>query len=311
MHLQAAYVTLLTSTSYLPGTLVLDYSLKSVDSKFPLVVMVTPDVPSETIEVLRKRGIAVKEVNKLEPGAGSHALSSNDARFTDTWTKLRGFQLVEFDRVVLLDSDMIVMKNMDELMDLELPKDWIAAAHVCACNPRKIKHYPLDWIPENCAYTPLSHPTALTSPTQITPTSPRPYALLNSGTVVLTPSHELMHQITQYLCTSPLVPSFSFPDQDLLSHFFKDRWKPLPWCFNALKTLRVIHKPLWRDEEIRCLHYILNDKPWHYRAGDGGFGPDYEEMNRWWWDRFDHVGEEIQRADAMHWKLVSSLVGKT
>ena len=34
---------------------------------------------------------------------------------------------------------------MDELMDLELPKDWVAAAHVCACNPRKLAHYPDDW----------------------------------------------------------------------------------------------------------------------------------------------------------------------
>jgi hypothetical protein len=40
---------------------------------------------------------------------------------------------------------MIVMKNMDELMDLDLLKDHIAAAHVCACNPRKLAHYPADW----------------------------------------------------------------------------------------------------------------------------------------------------------------------
>lgn len=40
---------------------------------------------------------------------------------------------------------MIVMKNMDELMDLVLRKDQIAAAHVCACNPRKLEHYPVDW----------------------------------------------------------------------------------------------------------------------------------------------------------------------
>lgn len=40
---------------------------------------------------------------------------------------------------------MIVRRNMDELMDLELPDDWIASAHACACNPRKLKHYPVDW----------------------------------------------------------------------------------------------------------------------------------------------------------------------
>lgn len=73
----------------------------------------------------------------------------------------RGFELTEFkvrshknnrntltvteQRIVLLDCDMIVRKNMDELMTIELPHDHIAAVHVCACNPRGIEHYPNDW----------------------------------------------------------------------------------------------------------------------------------------------------------------------
>ena len=38
-----------------------------------------------------------------------------------------------------------MLKNMDELMTLDLPNDHIAAVHVCACNPRGIEHYPNDW----------------------------------------------------------------------------------------------------------------------------------------------------------------------
>ena len=45
----------------------------------------------------------------------------------------------------MLDSDMIVMRNMDELMEPDLASDWISAAHVCACNPKKLAHYPEDW----------------------------------------------------------------------------------------------------------------------------------------------------------------------
>jgi hypothetical protein len=40
---------------------------------------------------------------------------------------------------------MIIRRNMDELMELDLPEDEIAAVHVCACNPRKLAHYPPDW----------------------------------------------------------------------------------------------------------------------------------------------------------------------
>lgn len=44
-----------------------------------------------------------------------------------------------------MDSDMLVTSNMDELMTMDLPKDWIAAAHCCTCNPRKLAHYPPEW----------------------------------------------------------------------------------------------------------------------------------------------------------------------
>ncbi|EPQ60695.1 nucleotide-diphospho-sugar transferase [Gloeophyllum trabeum ATCC 11539] len=310
MFPRAAYVSLVTKTEYLPGILVVDHCLKSVGSRYPLVVMVTPTLPEEARNVLARRGIAMREVERLSPRAGSHKLAAHDARFDDTWTKLRAFSLIEYERVVLMDSDMIVRRNMDELMTLDLPRGWIAAAHACACNPRKLKHYPSDWIPENCAYTPLSHPSALTNPTPITDSSPRPYRLLNSGTVVLSPSEEVMRDITNFLHTSPLVATFSFPDQDLLSEFFKGRWKPLPWCYNALKTLRIIHKPLWRDEEIRCLHYILHDKPWHRRIGAEGADEQYEDMHKWWWDMFDEVARDMQKSDPAGWQLVSAQVAR-
>jgi len=269
--------------------------------------MVTRSLTQDGRDILSKMGIAMHEISPLQPQEGTHSLSAHDARFGDTWSKLRVFEMTEYDRIVLLDSDMIVMRNMDELFDLDLPKDWIAAAHACACNPRKLPHYPADWIPENCAHTPMVHPTALTSPPVITERSPRPYNLLNSGTVVLNPSPELFQAITNFLYTSPLVPTFSFPDQDLLAAFFKGRWKPLPWCYNALKTLRNIHKPMWRDEEVRCLHYILDDKPWLKPPGTGG---DYEVVNQWWWDRFEKLCEEMQSTDRTGLELVRSNVAQ-
>jgi len=189
---------------------------------------------------------------------------------------------------------MIVMRNMDELMELDLPSDWIAAAHVCACNPRKLAHYPKDWIPANCAYTPLSHPSSHSQPSSIQPSSPRPYTQLNSGLVVLTPSATLARSIVDFLRTSPLVPTFAFPDQDLLAAYFRDRWKPLPWVYNALKTLRAIHKNLWCDDEVRCLHYILPNKPWKARVREGDIVDDLTELDRWWWERFDKLIGELK-----------------
>ena len=52
-----------------------------------------------------------------------------------------------------LDSDMLVLQNMDELMEMELDppsmagkgKRVFAAGHACVCNPLKKPHYPNDW----------------------------------------------------------------------------------------------------------------------------------------------------------------------
>jgi hypothetical protein len=93
MARRAAYVTLLTTTSYLPGVLVLDRTLRSVDSAFPLVVMVTPMLPQDARSVLERRGIPMRPIESLRPPEGKHSLSTHDARFADTWTKLRCVQI--------------------------------------------------------------------------------------------------------------------------------------------------------------------------------------------------------------------------
>ncbi|CAL1696128.1 unnamed protein product [Somion occarium] len=308
MTRNAAWVTLLTKSEYLPGALVVDQCLKSVGSKYPLVVMATSQLPQEARLILSNRDIPIRDISRLKPQNESSSMAELDSRFTrfaDTWTKLQAFELVEYDRVVLIDSDMVVLRNMDELMDHDLPSDWIAAVHACACNPRRFPHYPDDWIPENCAYSSVVHPTGIINPPVITDSSPRPYKQLNSGLVILTPSLELANDIHRFLMTSPLVSTFAFPDQDLLAAYFEGRWKVLPYVYNALKTLRVIHKPLWRDEEVRCLHYIFHEKPWSTPPGSGG---EYGEIDQWWWDRYEKLGEEMSISDKEGWELVDSHV---
>lgn len=95
---KGAFVTLLTKKSYLPGTLVLARSLRTtppegpqgyVGSKYPLVVMVTPQLPQDARDVLNKENIVMRDVNSLHPAEGVHKLAAHDSRFADTWTKLR------------------------------------------------------------------------------------------------------------------------------------------------------------------------------------------------------------------------------
>src|ERR1700744_3867404 len=89
MSIKAAYVTLLTKDEYLPGTLVLDLCLKQVDSKYPFVVFATKTLSQDARDVLQRRGIHIRDIESLKPLSNAHTLAAHDARFAETWSKLR------------------------------------------------------------------------------------------------------------------------------------------------------------------------------------------------------------------------------
>lgn len=142
---------MITNTKYLPGLLNLDYSLKKHGSKYPLVALYTDTFPPEGHRALNIRRIPKQHVEYILPSI--HKDYSNDPRFYDCWSKLIPFSMVQYDRIVQLDSDMMVLKNMDELMDLDLdPPSFdgkgsrvFAASHACVCNALKKPHYPKNW----------------------------------------------------------------------------------------------------------------------------------------------------------------------
>jgi hypothetical protein len=137
--------------AYLPGLLTLAHSLGASASAYPLVALYTDTFPAAGLAALDARGILHRKVAYLLP-ALPHDYS-NDPRFYDCWSKLTPFSLTEFERVVQLDSDMLVLRNMDELMELELDAPDVggkgqrvfAASHACVCNPLRKPHYPKDW----------------------------------------------------------------------------------------------------------------------------------------------------------------------
>lgn len=101
---------------------------------------------------------------------------------------------------------------------------------------------------------------------------------------MLLPSEALYAQILARMDKDDTA-TMSFPDQDLLADLFRGRWVSLPYVYNALKTLRWegVHDAIWRDEEVKNIHYILSPKPWS-EVGEKGEWNGTEETHRWWWD---------------------------
>lgn len=296
MDTKRAWITLLTRSSYLPGVITLAYSLSTHKTLYPLIVLVTPSLPESSLRALELEShhnsfLKIHPIEPLLPR--NRSTSSVASRFEDTWTKLRAFELLSYDTCVFLDADLTVYKNMDEVFDTKLPgDDWIAANHACVCNLDKDSWAPENWKRANCAYTPLSHPSALENATPLPADAvpPHTHALLNSGFFIYRPSQSLWDTMLGYFNDHPeLLATFQFPDQDFLAHYFAGKWKPLSWRYNALKTMENWHRNIWRDDWVGGLHYIV-DKPWERRVASDGIaghmGRD-GKTHGWWWDVYE------------------------
>ncbi len=111
-----AYVTTLChGDGYLPGVEALGKSLDASGTTVPKVVMVTPDVSGKAHDWLEKHGWEVRKVDPIENPASRRKLLF--PRFARVFTKLRAWDLRGLDRVVLLDADTIVVRNVDDLFE--------------------------------------------------------------------------------------------------------------------------------------------------------------------------------------------------
>jgi len=139
-----AYIVLLTSDSYVIGVEVLQWSLRQVNSKYPLVVLyISGALSEENLGRLEKAGCGLKEVERLEVNNNGYLAQSY---YADLFTNLHVFNLTEYEQVVMLDADMVVRQNLDELMTLDLPDEtWIGASSACLCNPMQVPTYPKHW----------------------------------------------------------------------------------------------------------------------------------------------------------------------
>ena len=300
-----AYTTLITRASYLAGVILLAHTLRKHGSIYPLIVLYTPSLDGPALSALRaeasKSNLILKECELLlVPGTTKVNLIAE--RFRDTWTKLRVFQLFDYEMVCYLDADMMIFRNMDQVFSaVDLSSHHIAANHACVCNLDNDPWAPTEWTVENCAYTPLSHPRALTHPVPVTQDSRPTYHLLNSGFFLYRPSPQLWAEILDFFNTSDKLASFKFPDQDFLATVFKDRWVSMGWQWNAIKTMRNWHPNMWRDDEVVCLHYIV-DKPWAARMGEDGragyLGLD-GITHGWWWEEYAAWKEQRRDEGAM------------
>ncbi len=113
--MERAYVTILRSIDYLPGVLVLNHSLGKVASAAGLLVLTSPDIPKATLDLLAHLGMKTQQVEGICRADGRRP----GLRHISNYYKLAVLSLTGYKKVVYLDADMLVCRNIDDLFEKE------------------------------------------------------------------------------------------------------------------------------------------------------------------------------------------------
>ncbi|KAG5452300.1 Glycogenin-1 [Clonorchis sinensis] len=114
-----SYVTLVTNAEYCLGALVLAASLRQTNTVKEITVMVTKGVTEAYRHLLRDAFDNVIEVQEIENPDRSYVERFGRSELLITFTKIRCWSLVQFEKCVYLDADTIVLHNCDELFERE------------------------------------------------------------------------------------------------------------------------------------------------------------------------------------------------
>lgn len=116
-----SYITLLSDDSYIYGVILLNESLKRVNSQYPLEVVVTSNVTKPILNILEQLNIKYTIIEPIKNDSFLNYNKNINASFAKTWslclTKLKLFNLTQFDKIIFLDSDIMVLKNLDNLFE--------------------------------------------------------------------------------------------------------------------------------------------------------------------------------------------------
>ena len=224
-----AYVSCLWGTNgrYALGALVLGYKL--LQSRSPdltgidLVLLHTPDVPDSTVQMLREFW-TLKEVDYVDAQRG---LFFSSSRFDSVFTKLHVFGLVEYDKVVMVDLDVVILQCIDALFDEPPP----AALHRSVMG--------------NWPGYRIDGRSFFAAAQQDAEAQVYPYGQaggINAGVMVLKPSRETFNDMI-FEVTTPIHPERTpgaGPEQDYLSRYYAPHWTHISVRYNY-QLHRVFH----------------------------------------------------------------------
>lgn len=240
-----SFVTALSSDDYLPGVLVLGKTIRET-CVHSLFVLASRGLAAATYETLQRSGIPYCTADDIVvnttddvvintaddvPASSAQRLSCDPvySHWPNTLFKLRVFEQTQFDKIVFIDSDIMVLESLDDLFELSDMSAAIAG-----------KSYPGngDW------------------------------RELNSGVLVIVPRGGSADRIAA-LAPAVAAEKQDFGDQDVLAAYLpgwpEEKHLHLPEECNVFFDHYHFYK---KHGGVKAVHFIGRKKPWMLKRRD-------------------------------------------
>ena len=240
------WVTFINNERYLDGARVLAKSLEKSGSKYKLIILIPHDFNISNNFNSLNTNVAISniEISNIEYVPIKLLVYQNDEvamkardEYSYCMNKIYAWTLTAYDKVCWLDSDMIILKNIDDVFKYDIRDGEIGAAHGCTCNIFKNNKLPTHI--DRCPFNNLKG------------------TYINTGLILLKPN------VATYKLLLNIDYNYPLPDQDAFNEFFKNNIIHIDSKYNYINNLEFAH-PEYRPD-IHIFHFTYG-KPWEAEA---------------------------------------------
>lgn len=299
LHIErVAYVALCTNMRTVYPALVLFGQLTQVaQAQIDMLVMIPEELAGRTAELFQALGVKIwtlpRDGTFLQLDYPVQSLSTR-RRDRILWNKLYAWKLVQYEKVILLDTDILILKGIDDLFQLNV--------HLAGVPALSIEEKAVFWDPpEPFEAEPLNESSwrNFTKPTRFEPY----HSGLNGGVLLLRPGLDTFGELAT--AVRHLRERTCCPTQEFIYRFFELRgqYHRLPPVYNMRKLHKLSDEEKVAWQEIKIYHFVEKKKPWLL----GRKASKAHKFENMWWIRADYTDQLLNVALAQDESKLATL----
>ncbi|CAF0935595.1 unnamed protein product [Adineta ricciae] len=217
---KAFFSALYTDNNFLEGAMLLDHTLKKYHPRYQMYIMHFENALSNrTLCSLRQIGWIPRVVKKIPP-----PLKGTWSHFIDQFTKLTLWNMTEFDSIIYLDTDTLVLNDISHL-------------HELVSDPSRTR-FEFAAVADNWHGKFAYH--------------------FNAGVLVLHPSTSVFNELIR---TMSLPGNYhpTMAEEAFLNAFYQLRYLQLPLIYNVNLAMYPAYRDLWKrlQRDFKVVHFTL------------------------------------------------------